>query len=105
MSQLLLCTDPDCPVAWAYRDPPADHYHPRPHGPELPEPPTWAELLAAAEQARDNYVQACLTAEGRDPRPDWERFGLEDAPRPDWAAPDKPRPQDHPRPEDREPPP
>ena len=53
---LLLCTDPDCPVAWAYRDPPADHYHPRPHGPEL----------------RD----ADITTER--PRPDWERFGLED---------------------------
>lgn len=35
-SQLVLCTDPDCPNAWAYRDPPAAHYHPRPHGPEQP---------------------------------------------------------------------
>ena len=35
---LVLCTDPDCDVAWAYRDPPTDHWHPRPHGPELPCP-------------------------------------------------------------------
>jgi hypothetical protein len=34
-SNLVLCTDPDCEVSWAYRDPPHDHYHPRPHGPEL----------------------------------------------------------------------
>lgn len=22
-----LCTDEACPVAWGYRDPPAEHYH------------------------------------------------------------------------------
>ena len=56
---LELCTDPDCSQAWAYRQPPRPHYHPRPHGP--------------------SYWQA---SQGRDtdrPRPDWERFGLVDA--------------------------
>lgn len=38
------CVDPDCPVAYAYRDPfPAvDHWHYR--GPPAPEPSRWAEL-------------------------------------------------------------
>ena len=34
-SNLVLCTDPDCEVAWAYVNPPTDHWHPRPHGPDL----------------------------------------------------------------------
>jgi hypothetical protein len=34
------CDDPECPVAYAYRDPFPDvpHYHPRPHGPDRPDP-------------------------------------------------------------------
>lgn len=35
-SAIVLCEDPDCDVAWAYKDPPREHYHPRPHGPEVP---------------------------------------------------------------------
>jgi hypothetical protein len=37
LTRLALCANPDCEVAWAFRDPPTEHYHPRPHGPELPD--------------------------------------------------------------------
>lgn len=35
-SHLELCENPECEVAWAFRDPPAHHWHPRPHGPDVP---------------------------------------------------------------------
>lgn len=37
-SAIVLCTDPDCPVAWAYKDPPREHWHPLPHGPRVEVP-------------------------------------------------------------------
>lgn len=39
------CVDPNCPVAYAYRDPYPEvpHYHPRPHGPHL-RGPSWTGL-------------------------------------------------------------
>ena len=56
---LVLCTDPDCPQAWAYRDPPRQHWHPLPHGPTL-----------------EDYRVGAQTGHWR---VDWERFGLVDA--------------------------
>lgn len=33
---LVRCDDPEeCPVAWAFREPFVEHWHPRPHGPYL----------------------------------------------------------------------
>lgn len=31
-SMIVRCEDPECSVAWAY--PNAEHWHPRPHGPD-----------------------------------------------------------------------
>jgi len=38
-SRIVRCLDPDCPVRWAFKranESYDQHWHPRPHGPELP---------------------------------------------------------------------
>lgn len=59
---LMLCTDADCGVAWAYRDPPAEHYHPRPHGPALPDEPVW---VAAIDDTGDRAAVRAVLARRR----------------------------------------
>jgi hypothetical protein len=78
VSALVLCTDPACPVAWAYRDPPVDHWHPRPHGPHL-------------EQVPPATARGTVPAMSNDPTP---QTPDPNAPQPQPDQPDQPQQPD-----------